>query len=224
MATGQDLLNTMELVNQELQLQAGQADVARALVALNRSQDFFESLLAVRKEVMGDQVGTVTTTNNVESTAFPSGVLRVDRLQYIDPENNRPKWDLIPLHETGDHVHRGTWPYYLVGTVSGGKPTSYYTNGRLIYWNPLPDGTHTVRWYGFQAASDITAGGTFAYDDIAILPVAGFAAKLMKMGIEDDSGDVNQLAMETFGPVLKAMSLFRRDRPAGFDYRDVHGT
>jgi len=83
--TGQNLLDRMELVNQELQLQAGEADVVRGLVALNVAQDYLESLLASRgKSFIGTTPGNVVTAANTETTAFPAGVLRIDRMQVLD--------------------------------------------------------------------------------------------------------------------------------------------
>ena len=58
--TGQDLLDRMELVNQELQLQSGEADVTRGLLALNVAQDYLESILALHPGMMSDTTGTVT--------------------------------------------------------------------------------------------------------------------------------------------------------------------
>src|SRR3990167_9038126 len=99
MATGQSLLDRMELLNQELQLQSGESDVTRGLTALNVAQDCFEARAAARPNIYGSTtpVGTVTTTVNTENTAFPTGLLRLDRLQYIDPGTSRPAWDLNPI-------------------------------------------------------------------------------------------------------------------------------
>ncbi len=75
--TGQDLLDRMELLNQELQLQSGEVDVTRGLLALNVAQDYFEVLAAGRKNIAGGgtPVSTVSTAAGVESTNYPSGVL-----------------------------------------------------------------------------------------------------------------------------------------------------
>ncbi len=43
----------MELVNQELQLQAGEENVTKGLLALNVAQDYFESLAAQRPQILG---------------------------------------------------------------------------------------------------------------------------------------------------------------------------
>jgi hypothetical protein len=223
MATGQTLLDTMEVLNQELQLQSGEVDVARGLVALNRAQDYLEALIASERGVKGDTTGTVTTSASTESTAFPTGLLRLDRLQRLNATTSRPELDLRPIKHTGGHAPSGAWPFVL-STSSEGAPVAYWTDARNIYWSPLPDATHTVRWYGFQAASDITASGTFAYDDVAILPLASFATRLLSIGLGDEQTDVATLAENTFRPLLRLLPRTNRDGAQDFSYRFSHGT
>lgn len=224
MATGQSVLNIVEDLFPEIQLQSGEADVAKGLRALNVSQDFLESVLALYPEVMGDTIGTVTTTASVEYTAFPTGLLRLDRLQYISPTNSLPAWDLDPIRQTGGHAFRRYYPLYITTVTTSGKPTGYWTNGFRIYWDPLPDATHTVRWYGLQAAADITASGTFLYPDTAMLPIASFATRYIRTGLDDDPTQLISIANETFGPLVQAMSSFRRDGPNRPQYRYSHET
>lgn len=219
--TGQDLLDRMELLNQELQLQSGEVDVARGLVALNVAQDYFESLAAVRKGLLGDATGTVVTAGSTETTAFPSGVLRIDRLHLLDASTSRPKRELDRIHRTGGHAARFRWPLNLTSGTSG-EPHGYWTNGTNIYWDPLPAGVYTVRWYGFQVASDITAGGTFAYPDIVALPIASFAVRLYKGGLDDPAQEISSLALETFTPTLNALSMFNRDGASQLEYTQFH--
>ncbi len=224
MANGQTLLDTMELINRELQLQTNEADVVRGLVALNRAQDYLESILAGEKWVKGDTTGTVVTDSGVETSTFPTGLLRLDRMVMISATTTRPEYELVPIRDTV--VPSTGWPISAFGSnlVSPGKPTGYVTNGRLIYWDPVPNGSYTVRWYGLQTASDISAAGTFTYDDVAILPLASFACRLFDIGLDDDAGDVGTLAENTFRPLIKQMANFNRDGARGLRYRDYHGT
>src|SRR3990167_4602633 len=141
----------MELINQELQLQSGEVDVTKGLLALNVAQDYFESQAALRPDMFGSGSSTVTTSANTETTAFPSGVLRIDRLQFLDPSTSRPSWDLKPIRRTGGHAANSFWPQAVTSTTSTSRPRAYWTNGTNIYWDPLPDATHTVRYYGFVA-------------------------------------------------------------------------
>lgn len=224
MATGQTLLDTMELVNAELQLQSGESDVAKGLVALNRAQDYLESILASEKWTKGDTVGTVTTTASTETTAFPTGLLRLDRMYRLSATTSLPEAKLKPLRE--EPAADLGWPdsLYLVAGNSTGKTVAYWTNGRSIYWVPLPDATYTIRWYGFQAATDITASGTFLYDDILILPLASFAARLIKIGLDDDPADIATLAENLFRPAIKLLPSFQRDGARGLSFTQPHET
>jgi hypothetical protein len=219
--TGQDLLDRMELLNAELQLQSGESNVARGLLALNVAQDHFESLAAAKRNILGSSIGTVSTAASTESTAFPSGLLRIDRLHLIG-QNGRPEAELIKLQRTGGHAVHRFWPLSLVSTSSSGKPQAYWTNGSHIYWDPLPAGIYTVRWYGFSTAVDITTSGTFLYPDIVALPIASFAVRLIKGGLDDDPRELASIANETFRPVLDALSNFNRDGAMGLEYTEVH--
>ena len=186
MATGQTILDVMEVMARGLQLQSGETGVTFALRAANVAQDHLESILATEPNSYGAGVGTVTTAASTETTTFPSGLLRLDRLQYLDASTSRPAWDLDWVGYTGDQNELSAL-YVLLGTNSDitGKPRRYWTNGTNIYWGPLPNATHTVRYYGLTAADDITASGTFAYPDIAIAPVAEFASRMLKIGKDD---------------------------------------
>lgn len=221
MATGQSLLDRMELLNQELQLQSGESDVTRGLLALNVAQDYFESVAAVRKGLLGGAVGTVTTSASTETTSFPSGVLRIDRMQLLN-SSSRPKRRLLNLKEEGEHAQTSAWPINLIESASDGEPYAYWTNGTNIYWAPRPDAIYTIRYYGFSAASDITAGGTFAYPDICMLPFATFAVRLLKSGLDDPTQDYTSLASATFDATLEALERFNRDGAAGLVYTQNH--
>ena len=222
MATGQTLLDTMELLDQELQLQPGEVDVVRGLTALNRSQDYFESLLATRPKALGSTVGAIQTVANTESTAFPTGVLRLDRISLLSGSGGRPLYDLGKNQRAGTMGSADVWPFSFVSTTASGRPTSYKANGGAIYWNPLPDTVYYLRWEGFQVASDISASGTFAYPDIVILPLASFAVKLFKLGVDDAAEQVDKIAQEIFRPCLDALSRFNRDGGVGLEFRHSH--
>lgn len=223
MATGQSLLDRMELLFPELQLQSGESDVTKGLLALNMAQDYFESVLALQAESLLDTIGTVTTTASTESTAFPTGLLRLDKLQYLDPTTSRPVRDLELLRDPGGHMGGSDWPFDGLTTTSG-APYAYYTNGRSFYWSPLPDATYTVRWYGLQAASDITASGTFAYPDVCMSPLVNAAVRLYRIGLDDAVEGYSTLMGELFEPVITLMSGFRRQTAPGFAYTQVHET
>jgi len=216
--TGQDLLNLMEMLDNELQLQVGEADVVRGLRALNASQDYMESLIAQKPGFLGDGLGTVTTTGAQDYTVYPAGLLRLDLLQ----RQTDSGWtDLDSLDNPISEVYHD-WLYLPSG--ADGAPEAYWTNGTNIYWTPTPDITYTIRWFGMMRKSDLTTGSTFGYDDLLSLPLAAFAVRLLKQGIEDQVNDIYTLARETFDPALAALAGFRREQAPGKRYRYHHTT
>jgi hypothetical protein len=219
--TGQGLLDRMELLNQELQLQSGEADVTRGLLALNVAQDYFESLAALRPQILGSSTGTVATVNATETTSFPTGLLRIDRLQLLD-SSDRVVRDVYPLQRVGGHRMSQFWPLNITSSSTSGAPRYYKAFASALYWTPLPDAAYNVRWYGFARASDITAAGIFAYDDGVALPLASFAAQLMKTGVGDEVSDLQGLAMGTFSTILDTLSQTNRDQAPGLAYTQVH--
>jgi hypothetical protein len=220
MSTNQVLLDNMELLNRELLLQSGEADVTRGLTAATAAMRHFEAMVAQHPGVLGSAEGTTSTAADTETTTFPAGLLRIDRLQYEDPDTNRPAWDLQPLYQPGEHAWNSYFPWTFSSSATTGRPRAFYTDGSLIYWDPLPDGTHVVRYYGFtQATALTTAAGTFPYPDICIYPFAAFAVRLFKIGLEDSDAAVGRLGHELFGPVIQTLSNFRRTGAVPVRYR-----
>lgn len=223
MATGQTLLDWMEIFFPELQLQTGESDVTRGLLALNASQDMLETHIAQYADHMfGGTVGSLATTASQEYTTYPTGLLRVDQIDMLG-DDSLPAYTLEPLDPGGDTSAR--WYWNLVNSSAGsGKPAGWWTNGNRIYWDPIPNATYSLRYYGFVAASDITAGGTFAYPDYAILPVATLATKFIRIGVDDSTEQLQALATETFNPVLDVMSSFNRSGPTEYRFKYRHDT
>lgn len=216
MSDVQDVLDRMEVLDNDLQLQSGEDDADRGLTAVNMAQDHFEAMVAQRPGLLGDDKNTVTTAASTETTTFPTGLLRLDSMWYIDAATSLPRWELEPLFGPGSHRARYVHPVrnLLSSSTNTGKPEAYWTNGSNIYWDPLPDGTHTVRWYGFAAAGDYTSPtDTFAYPNICMGPFAAFAARLMQLGFDDPDRQYNALARELFSDVIKTLSNFRREGP-----------
>ena len=224
MATGQTVLNWMEILHPELQLQTGEVSVTQGLLAANAAQDYFETIASSYADVFGGSIGTVTTAASTESTSFPTGLLRLDKLSFIDPNTSRPTYDLKLITDVGGHSANNYWPINLVSTVPTGRPRAYWTNGSNIYWDPLPNGTHTIRYYGFVAATDITALGTFLYPDACIVPFASFACKLLRSGLDDDVSQLGTVAKDMFEPLLVQLTRFKRDTPPTLIYSRGHDT
>lgn len=222
---GQRLLDRMRLIDRELEIAPGGPDVDLALIALNTAQDDFEAMLAgFHPQTYGQQTGMVTTTPNQETTLFPLGqLLRVDRLQALDPSTNRPVYDLQPLYGSGSHIEiHPFYPWMFSSAIGVGQVRAYSTDGRQFYWSPVPGETQTIRWYGLLAQADITAAGTFAYPDFVAQPLATVAARLIKIGLGDDTVDVIELEGRLFPPVLQQMTQYQRDRAGGYKYRYWH--
>lgn len=226
--TGQDILNQMEILNPELQLQPGEQDVNKALLALNAALYWFENLLALQPDLLGDAKGTVTTVGNTETTVFPVGLLRIDKLQYIDSVTSRPVYDLIDIRATGGHITSPGWPSnvynFVSSTGASGRPVGYYTDGTSIYWTPLPDSTYTVRWYGFQRMGDITAVATFPYDVSCMLPIASFAVRIIRVGLDDPIDNYQAIATEMLQPTIQMLANFKREKAPGYQYHNIHST
>ena len=221
MATGQTVLDRMEILHPELQLQTGEADVAKGLIAANMAQDYMEAVFALHPGLFGDTVGTVSTTANTETTTFPTGVLRLDKVQRLD-SNSRVVATLDSIHEAGGHAPSSDW--IANATLATAAPTAYWTNGRAFYWDPIPDAVYTIRWTGLQQQTDITASGTFLYPDICLSPLAALAVKIVRTGLDDDATQVGNLAAELFEPVVAALAKFRREQPRAMSYRYRHST
>jgi hypothetical protein len=218
--TGQTLLDTMELLNQELQLQSGEADVTRGLLALNIAQDHFEASAAKRPNLFGSSDSTFTQTANQEYTTWPTGLLRLDGLQLLDSSTLRPVRDLTPRFQAGSHAPSNTFLAQLVTGTTTGKPVAFWENGNKIFWDPVPDAANVIRWYGLQAATDITASGTFLYPDICRLAFATFAVTLLKLGVDDDPGAVSSLSQNLFEGTIDTLASTNRAgaRPLNYSY------
>lgn len=219
MATGQSILDLMEVLDAELQLQPAESDVSRGLRALNAAQDYFESLAALRPKLLGGATSNVSTASNTETTSIPAACLRIDRIKALNGSTSRPDYELIPSKRAGGSSTR-VWPFELV--ESSGRPRMWGSDGSAIYWYPLPDNTYSMRVYGFFTAADITASGTFAYKDIVMLPLASFAVKLLKAGLDDSPEQLQGLAEQTFKPTLDTLALFNRDGAVGLEYTEAH--
>lgn len=222
--TGQTLLNYMEIVFPELQLQAGENGVTKGLLALNIAQDAFETLVAQEPELLGGSVSSVSTTVGQEYTVYPTGLLRIDRMQYLNPATSLPVWNVERIQSPGDHAYPVMWPGNLVSTNTQGTPRKYWTNGTRIYWLPIPNAVSTVRIYGFSQASDITASGTFAYLDQVAFPLAAIAVRVIRVGLDDSAGDIQGLAQNLLTPTIEMMKRFNRDGPLAFRYKYLHRT
>lgn len=229
--TGADLLQRMRLLDRELEIEVGPPegpDVPLALTALNSAQDDFEAMLAgISPNTFESSTGTIQTTPQGETTPWPAGVLRLDRLQALNDQTGLPIYDVLPQWGAGSQIQgtsRRPWLPWLWGTSSlgVGRVAYYWTQGRSIYWAPLPATVQTIRWYGLAGAPDLTAAAEFTYPDHVALPLATVAVRLMRTGVDDQIEPVIDLEQRIFPPVIAQMTRYRRDRAPGYNYRYLH--
>src|SRR5690606_9432881 len=180
-------------------------------------------VIAQRPNLFGDTTGTISIVANTPTSAYPATLLRLDKMWMLHPTSGLPAYPLNRIDMVGGQGLSRKWPLTLIAPAAPGRVDSYWTDARNVYWSPQPGQDDTVRWYGFTPASDITAAGTFAYPDIAAMPIAAFATKLMRIGVGDGSLDLDA-AVTAFGAVVDTLSHFNRDRAPGFIYQDVHTT
>jgi len=224
------LLGDMTVFDNELQVDADGVDEARAIRALNIVQRWFEAMAASQSEML-QRYSTLTTTANTEVSSWPSGLLRLDALWYVDTDStpNLPMWPIEPSRETGGHRPALTYPETIVVTSSTGKPRRYYATGPhtagRIFWEPVPDAAHTIRYYGLIAEAAYTArGNTFAYPDTVSPAFSQEAAKILRLGRDDSITDLQRQAAGSLGAALESCRRWWNDDVGARHYSDVHET
>lgn len=222
-----NLLSLCKLLNNELKVASGEPDETRMILALNEGQRYLELLAAQYPRAL-QQVTTVATVANTETTAKPATLLRLDSIWLLD-SNSRAVRKLERIDEVGGHVPDLPWPFLLspdaVSLQATGAPIGYYASWDQFYWLPRPDGVHTARIYGLLEKDD----WTIRTDDVnypkrARLAIASFAVKLHRLGVDDDVKDLDTLAAQTFVPLLRTLSNLDRSGPQGRAYTEFHTT
>lgn len=219
-----DILDLMELIDQELDVDAGEADEANAILAITQAQHYLETLAAALPRTF-QTVTTVTTTANTETTTWTSALLRLDALWYLDANSN-PIRKLTRIDEVGGHVPTLPWPLDLtVGAAGTGAPYGYYGNMANFYWLPKPDATYTLRIYGLLEQTRFTArANTVFYPYRTHLALAQFAAKILSLGVGDSASDLDTLGGQLFTPMFRQLRKFDRSKPMSRHYSQVHST
>lgn len=222
--TAATLLSRMQVMYNELQISSGGDDETRALAALDMAQDYLEAVAAAMPRI-GQTTTTVASVANTETTALPTGMLRLDSLWYIDASTSLPAWEVLSIDDTGGYRPSTQWPVNLGLSSPTGVPNRFAYDSANLYWSPQPDAAYTFRVYGLFARTDITTRAiTFGWPDDLSTPVAAFANRLLKMGIDDPTQDAQALAEETFTPALRRMRNMIRQHPIGRAYTRTHFT
>ena len=217
-----DILDTCELLDNELEVDSGEDDEALAIRAITQAQHYFETFCATFPRVL-QTVPPLTTTANTETTTWTSSIIRLDALWYLDANSN-PVRKLSRIDEIGGHVPSLPWPLQVtLGTAATGAPYGYYGNMANFYWLPKPDATHTIRVYGLLEQSRFTLrSDAVNYPYRCHLALAQFAVKLLSLGVGDSGGELDKLAGQVFTPLLRQLRKFDRSEPMGRYYTQYH--
>lgn len=218
------ILSKMSVLDNELDISSGGADETRAISALDMAQDMFEVILANHPDLLGTVANTATVANT-EATAWPTGLMRIDTMWYIDPTTSLPAWEINVIQDVGGHAVGVGFPFNVGLMGSKGAPVGVYTNRANLYWKPLPDAVYTVRINGLYSQTDITTRAqTFAYPDQVSNPMAAYANRLLSIGVADPTDDLKSLADEMFAPAINMLRQPTRQRPQSRQYSRMHTT
>ncbi len=226
-----DVLDTMNVLDNEIDVSDGGADEDRAVAALSIAQRHCVKVASNIKGVLSTfGVNTIKTDANQEWTNKPGTLLRVDSLWALSLDGlKRPIYELDRIDDTGGHMPSLPWPLSWGVSTSPGQPRAYYEDAGQWFWQPVPDVVYQMRAYGLWAPADfddrnseIALPGTAAYH--LCDPLAAYALKYMTMAVDDPIDNLQSLALEMFAPALKALSQRDRSRPKGRQYAYSHST
>lgn len=221
--TAVDLLDSMSVLDNELELGEGQSDEAIALKALSMAQKYFESLCAVYPNVLASLV-TVSPEANLGQSAWPSSLLRLDAVQALNADN-QPVWNLEDLGGLGGAVSMLPWPLTLSAWGVAGAPGGFTASLGSIGWLPTPGTASTIRLVGLvQQPKFRRRTDPFGYPSQCEVALANFACRLLSIGVADETADLDRLASQIYTPLLKSLRKFVRTGPQGRVYTDVHTT
>lgn len=225
--TAADILTKMSVLDNELDINSGGADETRALAAADMAQDAFEALVACEPDMLGETEDTLATVASTPSTVWPAALLRVDNLYLLDTTvvPYRQRWKIENIQDVGGQAPQYDWPISLGMSAGTGAPRAFYTNRAYFWWAPVPDQAYTFRTYGLRSKTNLTTRLiTFGYPDLVSNPLAAIAVRLMEMGIDDPSEELERLAAQWYKPVLRALANPVRQRPQSRVYDRVHTT
>lgn len=229
--TGADLLTELFVLDNELRITSGGADETRCLAALNMSQKMFAVVAAAEPRVL--QIHQeITTTANQDYSAWPTGLARIDGMFLLDTTQtpNRQVWEIDVVYETGGQNPTLAWPpINLLSAGSGNTPGApkvcYAEMDSKLNWGPVPDAVRTVRIYGYWVPTTLaTRATTFGLPDRTSLAIVSFASRILSMGLDDPSEELEALAKEAFTPTIRGLRRFTRSKPAPRKYSRVHFT
>lgn len=218
-----DLLVLMADLDAEIETAASEVDEAPSIRLLTQAQHYFETLCATYPRAF-QTVTTAVTVANTETTTWTSGLLRFDKMQLLD-SSGRVVRDIESLDDIGSHAPSLPWPLQISAVGATGEPFAFYGNMANFYWLPLPSAVSTVRVYGLIEQARFAARADVVFYPYRVhLALAQFANKLSSLSVGDDTGDLDRLAAQVFGPILKQLKKFDRSHPRGRYYHRLHTT
>jgi hypothetical protein len=223
--TAADMLDELALYINDLSAGAGEADETKALKAIDTAQTLFEAVVRTEANVLSREGDTpLATVANQEYTLWPAALLRVDSVWMLD-ENGLPSYELNQIFKSGGQARSAPWPLSLALSRSAGEPREYKADFKKFYWAPIPDAVYSLRVYGAWRGTDLTTRAIeFSYPDDCSLPICTVAARILRMGIDDPTEEVQAFANEVYRPVMKGLRKLVRSRPEPREYRYFHDT
>lgn len=227
MASGSDLVTRVVDLYDGLDATTHQALILRHL---NGAQDLMEAFISEIPRVLGTWDDGTFTADQFWSD-IPTGdngeeFLRIDRVTFVEADGDERPLD--PIREPGK-IRSGPTSAFPVasavlrGRVGGeGEPTAYSVYGSRLLWDNTPQAADTFRVWGFQEADDLTAGGTFAYQNNLIYPVCAIAARMAKLQVDEDDARIRRFAQELLSGPLEQIRKKWRDGPSLPRYSRSH--
>ena len=228
--TVQSIFDTITAIDNERSLAAGGDEVTTGLIIVATVTKWLESEASLIEGVLATH-DLLYTAENVETTDWPTELMRLDALWYIDTNTARPVYKIEKIQGIGNHTPGLTWPYspLMFGSSSSvtGKPREYAGSGPggQFYWAPLPDDEYIIRAYGLWAAPDnfyADASTAFPYPSTLRLPFAAMCDRLFRTGLDRDTSEIKELAGTTFRKELNGLARFNQDGPDSRVYSEVH--
>lgn len=231
MSTVADVLTTMSALDNELDIGAGGDDEASSIARINVAKRYFEGVAKSMPKVLSSAflngaLQTIAGTANVEYTARPAALLRLDSLWMLDTTApNLPLYEMEPIKKAGGHRPGLPWPLNYVLATTPGRPGNYYLDSANFFWEPIPDVNYTFRPYGLWSQNAFVArADPWSFPDSLIDPIAAFAVKYGLLAVGDDTSDTQKLAIEMFTPVLRGLREDDRSSPTPRHYQYGHTT
>src|SRR5881394_1687449 len=130
-----DLLTLMSTFDNEADFSAGGTDESRGIAALNAALQYVQNVCAAMPRVLSARgANPIATAANVEYAAFPSSLLRLDRLWMLDTTSLLPIYPLGQIQEVGGHSPSIPLVGYTNIATGTGRPSSYYADSESIYF------------------------------------------------------------------------------------------